>query len=693
MKNDKFKDVLKVMLKRVCLLIVMVWSLGMMFSAEASPLEFGPKPVIQGKEYSISLFMDDKVLHNPNAALTGFFEIKPGMKLSVAPVLDLWYSYSPTILPDISTMTVSVNGIPAESRRLVPDGAFRSNWQVALPLTSLREGINEVTISVLHRSIDGLCKDIDNDANWFIIRPETTIKFKVDAMNYNLANFPNPFIDEYFGARNNVIFSLADINDDNIISMLQLSEVMGRMSGYGAPVVWAASLGQPAAAGAANVIKLGVYMDADANFSGDTAFLKLQPSLNGNYDLTVGGNNEQGVKLAVNALRNNKFIKTLSGSETHFALPVQEQKFSGKKGLNKEGVYTLSDIGYDDDILAAGAFHQEAEIFVPKPSNYDVEEGSYIELRFRHAKILDSKKSAVTVYVNDIPVRSEVLTAENADGGTLKAELPVLTVNQQGWRIRFAFYHDLGIIDCSKRYDDVAWSVIEKETSIYLAVSNRPRQESLADFPGHFSTDKNGEIVLTMWLSQAPDNDELTAAAQIAYWIGQNNTGNIVWKVQLGPQATINNESGTVIITGKNRALAEKKAISASLPVVVNPDGTIKTSKWLSIAAEAVNEKNIFQVGHRGDNTIYSFTYTNIENMKSFMRLAFINGTNLNGQVALIDTNGQTLTFAEEVKNQDFGFSKILKNFTGNRFGNYLAVIAVVICGTLAMMLYSKRRK
>ena len=178
------------MLKRVCLLMAMIWSLGFICTADAAPMELGLKPVVLGNEYSISLFMDDKVLRNPNAALTGFLEIKPGMKLSVAPVLDLWYSYSPTILPDISTMTVSVNGIPAESRRLVPDGAFRSNWQVALPLTSLREGINEITISVLHRSIEGLCKDIDNDANWFIIRPETTIKFKVDAMNYKFGQFP-----------------------------------------------------------------------------------------------------------------------------------------------------------------------------------------------------------------------------------------------------------------------------------------------------------------------------------------------------------------------------------------------------------------------------------------------------------------------------------------------------------------------
>ena len=107
----------------------------------------------------------------------------------------------------------------------------------------------------------------------------------------------------------------------------------------------------------------------------------------------------------------------------------------------------------------------------------------------------------------------------------------------------------------------------------------------------------------------------------------------------------------------------------------------------------AIDRKNIFQVARKGDNVIYAFTYANIENMKSFMRLAFINGTSLNGQVALIDANGQTLTFAEEVKHQDAGLSKIFRNFSGNRLGSYLAVIAVVVCGTLIMMWYSKRRK
>ena len=96
-----------------------------------------------------------------------------------------------------------------------------------------------------------------------------------------------------FGARNNVTFSLANLNDNNIISMLRLSSFMGRMSGYGSPVVWEARLEQPDAVLDTNVIRLGGQVEADVNFSGDTAFLKLFPSLNGHYNLSVGGNNEK----------------------------------------------------------------------------------------------------------------------------------------------------------------------------------------------------------------------------------------------------------------------------------------------------------------------------------------------------------------------------------------------------------------
>ena len=62
---------------------------------------------------------------------------------------------------------------------------------------------------------------------------------------------------------------------------------MGRMSGYGSPVVWEARLEQPDAVLDTNVIRLGGQVEADVNFSGDTAFLKLFPSLNGHYNLMV----------------------------------------------------------------------------------------------------------------------------------------------------------------------------------------------------------------------------------------------------------------------------------------------------------------------------------------------------------------------------------------------------------------------
>ena len=48
------------MLKRVCLLMAMIWSLGFICAADAAPMELGPKLLVLGNEYSISLFMDDK---------------------------------------------------------------------------------------------------------------------------------------------------------------------------------------------------------------------------------------------------------------------------------------------------------------------------------------------------------------------------------------------------------------------------------------------------------------------------------------------------------------------------------------------------------------------------------------------------------------------------------------------------------
>lgn len=67
------------MLKRVCLLMAMIWSLGFICTADAAPMELGLKPVVLGNEYSISLFMDDKVLRNPMRH-DRIFGNKPGIE-------------------------------------------------------------------------------------------------------------------------------------------------------------------------------------------------------------------------------------------------------------------------------------------------------------------------------------------------------------------------------------------------------------------------------------------------------------------------------------------------------------------------------------------------------------------------------------------------------------------------------------
>ena len=162
--------------------------------------------------------------------------------------------------------------------------------------------------------------------------------------------------------------------------------------------------------------------------------------------------------------------------------------------------------------------------------------------------MLDAKKSAVTVYINGKPIRSAVLRPENADGGTLKVPIPDSELDQQGWQIRFAFYHDLGIVDCSKRYDDVAWSVVENRTNIYLAPGKQKGNVSLADFPYIMNSKDNKVMNVTMWISPEPTAEELTLACKLAYWIGQRNKTKIKWQVQQALDFDPSKASGTVIV-------------------------------------------------------------------------------------------------------------------------------------------------
>lgn len=653
-----------------------------------------PLPMSPADNYTLRLFNEDTVLRNPNDGVSGYFNIYSGSTITEPAVLDLWYSYSPTTKAELSFITVSINGVPISSRALEPTNAPMINWQVALPANQIKSGFNEVTISVVHRSIDGLCRDIDNEANWFIIKPETRISFKVNRSPYRLANYPSPFLDEYLASKVNTVFYLpSDFDPVMVESILNVATDWGTRGLAGIPQRLEVRLGEPGQV-TANEVVLGLTSKWQANqsFPPKTAVLTLDHLPTGFYRLLITGDDSASLAKAVEALSRPQLVKSFFGQQMPLSTNLPIDKPSRKKD---NGVYTLTDLGYQQDITAAGAFHQEAIINVPRPSNYKAGEGSYVELHFRHSKILDPKKSAVTVYINDTPVRSAALLPENAESGVLKVPIPLSELNKPSWRVRFSFYHDLGIIDCSKRYDDVAWSVVEKDTKIALEQGSVERIPNLEDFPNNLYT-ANGIIELTMLLPDNPSQEELGAAFKLAYFIGQQNKSKIVWHVQTASSFDERKALGTIIALGKNNDAKQWSGLKKYLPVSPDQNGGYQVADWLEVMPASLNSYDIFQIGKRDNGEpLYAFMYNSPERLTSFLNFNLLNGNVLSGQLMLVDEQGNHTAFLQKTSGAGSGTLAWLKNLWSNTNTvsyTYIAVFVAVLAATGALLLFMRKR-
>ena len=656
-------------------------------------------PTGSTEAYTLQLFPIETVLRNPNGEAYSYVEINPGSTIAGNVVLDLWYSYSPITIPDISTMTVSVNDVPVTSRILRIDQMARSSWQVQIPAMYFRPGTNSISISVVHRTIDGLCRDIDNDANWFIIRPETRLSFELSRDPYTLASFPRPFLDDYLAAKiNTVIYVPEDFDKATLNALLDLATGLGRRGLSAAlPRRMEVRIGEPGQV-AANEIVFGKNAKwfPEQTFPDDAPILTFSNLDNGFSRLLITGNDSKSLTKAVMALSRPQMVSTFLSRQISLAsaLPA-EQPSPANAFRDKKDVFTLADLGYTQDIPVAGAFHQDAFITVPRPANYKAGDGSYIELHFRHSKILDPKKSAVTIYVNNIPVKAVALMPENAENGILRAPIPVSELSEPSWMIRFGFYHDLGIIDCSKRYDEVAWSVIEKDTTIYLKPGRIAYYPGLQNFPNDFNVSSGNQVNLNMLMMDKPTPEELTAAFKLAYYIGVNNQGRIKWDVQFSDTFDAKKVNGTIIALGKNDDVTQWNLLKEYIPISPNAQGSYDVAKWVETVPDVLKVFDICQIGKVNDEVlVYAFMFNSSERLNALLNLALQRGNPLSGQVSLVDAQGNVKSFINtpEITETPLVWLDLILDSLGGTTGIYIAALLAVLIAT-GVVMYSTRKK
>ena len=671
------------------------------------------------ESYALPIYPGGAVLRNPNEGVSAYFRLHPDTRVVGDATLDLKYTYSPIVIPDISTMTVSLNGKPVTSRILDAGGAARPRWSVTLPGELFIQGENEIEVSVVHRTVEGMCRDIDNDANWFIIRGDTSLRFVLESAEYELSHFPRPFSDPYTGAKvNTAVYLPEGADDETLTALMNLGSLLGCFSASDSfPENLEVYVGAPGRTDANEILfgKTSVLLPDAAKILGcpisaDVPTLSLQTLPNGRARLVIAADDSKAFAKALAALSRPRMARAVTGRLAVLTAPLAEEPSSAPDDLfcGKRRFYTLADYGYATDIPVPGAFHRDAYIDLRRPPNCRVGDGSYFELRFRHSRILDPKKSAVTIFINDIPIRAAALREDNADGGVLRAPIPASELNRSLWRVRMGFYHDLGIVDCSKRYDEVAWSVIERETCVYLGPGNVGYEPVWENFPSDLAVGPGGATDLTVFFTMGkPTPRDLRSAFVLAYYAGVRNRGGFRWRAVSNPNGFNPEEAdGTVFALGRNGDASGWSVLAKYLPICPEGGG-YNVSRNLGMAADMPSDFDVYEIARVNDSKwLYAFMFKTNERMDDMLADSLRNRFPLSGQISLTDDRGKATSFRGDASHAErkkgLRDAKRLSPLerVGWHFGGmsraevvYGLVLCVVALGTLAITFFTRRRK
>jgi len=166
------------------------------------------------------------------------------------------------------------------------------------------------------------------------------------------------------------------------------------------------------------------------------------------------------------------------------------------------------------------------DLYFPGPGDFSTTADNMLKLTYSHSPLLLPTRSTMTVRVNEVPVASVYLTADNAKRTTAVFPITPVSVPRETWHVQVSFYMRLTDEVCS--YDtgnSALTATVYSDTSIHYAYGPRTlRSEDpdLDQFPAPFLSSTAldpGRIDIV--LPAEPDPAVMTGAGHLAAALGR----------------------------------------------------------------------------------------------------------------------------------------------------------------------------
>ena len=643
---------------------------------------------------NLNLFSSEQVFKAPFNQATYYFTLQPFSQTGGHCFLDLLYTHSGILDYKASNISVLLNGVPVSSRNFSKEDIENGSWRVNLLIQDFIPGINKIQFATKQSTDGSYCQDLDNAGNWVVISPHSNLHLELLTGPTGLSTYPYPFLDPISEQPVQSIWYLPNnTNVSDIKAMLEIAADWGSKEPY-QPLKFQVKIGK-GNTGDGNKIFFGQLNEWPGMENSDLpsqvgvlSFDKYSSTGNGD-SLLVSGTDPAGLSKATATLNSPETVQQIKGSSLIIQdalAPIIPQKQN--VGLN--GAYTLSNLGYSDIVLS-GAFHQETSIVFNRPLNWQPGNSSYIDVHFRHSAQLDPAKSALTVYINGIPVKNTPLDTNNADNGLLHVNIPTSELNKSSWTIDFAFMNYISVDGCTNRYDEVAWSVLTADTEVYLAPGKMDSSWGLREFPS-LSRPGQSSIKATMWLSERPDQEELTLATIIAARAAQKGQ-RVDWNVVMGAKAGQLADNGPVVMVGYVQEKDRLDALRGYIPAWPDQNGGYEVAPFVSFIPDKNNVADLFEVAPSPWNkqqAVFVVLGTKTDSLSKASEV-LSNSTSdekINGQLSIISNDG-SITALTSSTDAQIGEPGILQQ---KPILGYVVIIGAVILLMLGSLWLIRKR-
>jgi len=454
-----------------------------------------------------------------------------------------WMSLAVSVsdLTHNAAITVYVNNLPVNSE-LLPQSEKDQIVRIPLPLTALKEGINEIRLEVSDRpeGSEAVCVEETDTGRWVLVRGTSYIhlEFNEVAPTSKISEYPYPFLktSESPESRRSLILLSDEASAEEMAAALRLAAGLGAQTQDESTDLNMARYSQVSKGdlGKSDILYVGGYDQAPAEIrallkENDKAGLSqgaviFRGSSPYNEEKTLMGITTQaGSDNLVNAARlfqNRDLISQIDSS----VFLLNQGTEVGTLSTEPTEQYVLKDMGHGNGIYLDGRYRQQATVGIKLTSNRLVVPGAKTVVKFKYAQNLDFDKSLVTVYVNGVPVGSKKLTTENAHQDTLEVPIPENLVSSNYIEISYAFDLLIKNMGCDRLHDETPWAFVDGQTAIYLP-TNGERALLLDNFPWPFVKDGRFNDTAVVMPDQ-PGKQDLDFAADLFGFLGREVTDN-----------------------------------------------------------------------------------------------------------------------------------------------------------------------